>query len=92
MITKYFANVVVKFDAFGVGARNARIFLSQVPTTAKIDCKVLAPNSQDEQQIKVTFKDKHVMSIDPCNTSINQMKEYFDAHSRKMAIEASIRE
>ncbi|RLV95499.1 hypothetical protein JA1_000989 [Spathaspora sp. JA1] len=85
-------NVLVKFDAFGVGARNARIFLSQVPSTAKVECKVLTPNSKDEQQIKVTFKDKHVMTIDPTTKNINQMKEYFDAHSRKMAIEASIRE
>lgn len=91
MITKYFANVLVKFNPFSMGAKSARIFLSRMPPTAKIDFKLLN-NPSDQQEIKVAFKDKHVMTVDPSTMTVADLGDYFDSHSRKLAIKDSIQE
>lgn len=91
MITKYFANVLVKFNPFSNAGKSARLFLSRVPTGTKIDCKVLTKPS-DIQEIKVTFKDKHVMTANPATMRLADLSEYFDIHSRKLAIKDSIQD
>ncbi|ODV80035.1 uncharacterized protein CANTADRAFT_225516 [Suhomyces tanzawaensis NRRL Y-17324] len=92
MITKYFTNVVVKFDPFTAGGRSARLFLARVPSSAKISCKVLTKTSTDKPSIEVTFRDKNVMKADPVNMNITELREYFDTHSRKLAIQDAIKE
>ncbi|CAD1808235.1 39S ribosomal protein L53/MRP-L53 family protein [Candida parapsilosis] len=91
MITKYFSNVSVKFNPFSTGAKSARIFLSRMPPTARIDFKLLK-NPSDQQEIKVSFKDKHVMTADPSAMTVADLGDYFDSHSRKLAIKDSIQE
>lgn len=92
MITKYFANVAVKFDPFSAGGRAARLFLARVPLSAKIDYKVLPKESTDKPEIKVTFKDKFVMEADPSEMNINDLRDHFNTHSRKLAIKDAISE
>ncbi|KAG5420582.1 MRPL44 [Candida metapsilosis] len=91
MITKYFSKVSVRFNPFSPGAKSARIFLSRMPATAKIDFKVIN-NPSDQQKIEVTFKDKFNMTADPSTMSVADLGDYFDAHSRKLAIKDSIQE
>lgn len=91
MITKYFSNVMIRFNPFSVGGKPTRLFLQRVPQGTKIDCKVITKPS-DKQEIKVTFKDKHVMTIDPSTMNFNDLADYFDAHSRKLAIKDSIQD
>ncbi|KAK6460020.1 mitochondrial 54S ribosomal protein YmL44 [Scheffersomyces coipomensis] len=74
MITKYFANVAVKFNPFSPGGVSARLFLSRVPSSAKLETKVLTANSKEKPEIQVTFKDKTVMTADP-NTIKLAIKE-----------------
>ncbi|KAK6459051.1 mitochondrial 54S ribosomal protein YmL44 [Scheffersomyces xylosifermentans] len=92
MITKYFANVAVKFDPFTTGGRAARLFLARVPSSAKIEYKVLPKNSTIKPEIQVTFKDKFVMKADPSEMNINDLRDYFNTHSRKLAIKDAISE
>ncbi|KAI5954552.1 MRPL44 [Candida jiufengensis] len=93
MITKYFTNVSIKFNPFTPGAKSARIFLSRMPSTTKIDYKVLNGDSKDQQQeIKIVFKDKHVMKADPSEMNVADLTDYFNSHSRKLAIKDSIQE
>ncbi|KAL6454377.1 MRPL44 54S ribosomal protein L44 [Candida maltosa Xu316] len=89
MITKYFANVVVRFNPFLPAGKSARLFLARVPAAAKVDCKVLTKPT-DEQEIQVTFKDKHVMKVNPSAMTLEDLSEYFDVHSRKLSIKESI--
>ncbi|RCK59177.1 54S ribosomal protein L44, mitochondrial [Candida viswanathii] len=91
MITKYFTHAVVRFHPFTEGARPARIFLQRLPSSTKIDCKVVTKPT-DKQEIKVTFKDKHVMSVDPTTMNFEDMTDYFNVHSRKLRIQDAIQD
>lgn len=92
MITKYFATVTVKFNPFVASGRSARLFLSRVPSTSKINCKVLTNNTTEVPLIEVTFKDKHVMKADPETMNISDLANYFNTHSRKLAIQDAIKD
>ncbi|KAI5948620.1 hypothetical protein KGF57_005365 [Candida theae] len=60
-------------------------------SATKIDFKLLN-NPSDKQEIKVSFKDKHTMAADPSAMSVADLGDYFDSHSRKLAIKDSIQE
>ncbi|KAG7661190.1 MRPL44 [[Candida] subhashii] len=90
MITKYFTKVQVKFNPFIASGSRARVFLAHMPITAKLETKVLANGSKEKDEIIVTFKDKHVMTADPATMNSQEMGEYFDRHSKKLAIKEAI--
>ncbi|CUM67985.1 uncharacterized protein PRCAT00005699001 [Priceomyces carsonii] len=98
MITKYFTKVVVKFDPFSSSAKPARLFLSRIPTSMKgtcnIDYKVLTKESpiNERPTIEVTFKDKHTMKADPETMEFKEVTEYFNGHSRRLALKEAISE
>ncbi|GMM28227.1 mitochondrial 54S ribosomal protein YmL44 [Martiniozyma asiatica (nom. inval.)] len=88
MITKYFTNVVVKFNPFGTEARCARSVLSQIPPALKASCKVdlelLNEDSTKEPLVEVTFKDKTKMSGNPKTFTLADFTNMFDKHSRQL--------
>ncbi|CAI5755894.1 unnamed protein product [Candida verbasci] len=89
MITKYFQSVNVKFNPFQSNNKASRLFLAKIPSTSKIEYKVL--NSSDSKpEVKVTFKDKHSIIVDPTNMKLIDLEERFDSHSRKLAIKDAI--
>lgn len=94
MITKYFTKVNVKFNPFTIGAKPARLFLSRIPSSLKSQCtvdfKVLPENSKELPVVEVIFKDKHKMSVNPEEVSFIELSNYFNSHSRKLAIKDAI--
>lgn len=93
MITKYFTKVSAKFNPFSATAKPARLFLARIPNQLKsgcqVDCKLLSSPS-DQPMIKVTFKDKHTMEIDPTDKNFEDIRALFDAHSRKLALQEAL--
>lgn len=93
MITKYFTKVTARLDPFSVTAKPARLFIARIPVVLKsgcqIDCKLLT-NPSEAPVVKVTFKDKKTMEIDPTNKSFGDLSAYFDAHSRKLALQEAL--
>ncbi|KAG7193474.1 39S ribosomal protein L44, mitochondrial [Scheffersomyces spartinae] len=94
MIIKYFSKVSVKFNPFTAGAKPVRLFLSRLPQSQRqacpIDFEVLGPNSQHRPLISVTFKDKTQLTIDPESNNVTEVFEYFNEHSRKLALKDAI--
>lgn len=91
MITKYFANVLVRFNPFSPAAKSSRLFLARVPASAKLNYKILDKET-DIPEIKVEFKDKHVMTANPAEMSLEELKEHFNSHSRRLSIKDAIME
>lgn len=93
MITKYFTKVSARFNPFTPTAKPARLFIARIPGLQKsgcqVDCKVLT-DPTEKPLIKVTFKDKHVMEIDPTSKSFDDLRAHFDAHSRKLALKEAL--
>lgn len=92
MITKYIKSVKVSFNPFLESGRSARLFLARMPQQVKVDCKVLTKTSTEKPSIEVTFQDKIVMQADPDLMSLNDLKELFNTHSRKLAIKEAIKD
>ncbi|GME84740.1 unnamed protein product [Ambrosiozyma monospora] len=94
MITKFFTNVVVKFNPFGPEAKAARSFLSQIPPSLRGLCPVslelLNAQSKNKPIVQVTFKDKEVMKGDPSHLNIADFTNMFDKHSRKLQFKEDI--
>ncbi|QLG71162.1 hypothetical protein HG535_0B02000 [Zygotorulaspora mrakii] len=95
MITKFFAKVVVRFNPFGTEAKTARLLLSAIPPAqriqgAQIQNEVLTSDSVKVPTVKITFKDKTEMEVDPRTTSFQEISNIFDRHSRKLSLKESI--
>lgn len=93
MITKYFTKVSVRFNPFAPSAKPVRLFLARIPSQVKSGCAVdfkILNNPEDKAEVKVTFKDKEVLQIDPESKSFQDLSAYFDTHSRKLAIKEAI--
>lgn len=92
MITKYFTKVAVKFDPFAASSKPVRLFLARIPSQQRsgvaVDFKVLTKN--EKPSVSVTFKDKLVMEADPEVMTFEDLRSYFDGHSRKLAINQAI--
>lgn len=92
MITKYFSKVTTRFDPFTSAAKPARIFLARIPHVQKsgcqVDCKVI--HAPEKPSIKVAFKDKLVLEIDPSGKTMEDLREFFDAYSRKLALKEAL--
>lgn len=92
LITKYITKATVRFDPFGTLAASARSFLSRVPSSAKVDLRVLNAQLKEAPLIEVTFKDKHVMKADPLTTTYNDLTDLLNSHSRKLLIQDAVNE
>lgn len=93
MITKYFTKVAVKFDPFAASAKPVRLFLARIPAQLRSGCAVdfkVLTKKEDKPEVKVTFKDKHVMEINPDKMTFQDLSAYFDTHSRKLALKQAI--
>ncbi|GCE98114.1 39S ribosomal protein L44, mitochondrial [Zygosaccharomyces mellis] len=95
MITKYFSKVVVKFNPFSKEAKTARLLLSSIPPAQRqlgtqIQNEVLSSASNKTPIIKVTFKDKKTMEVDPTKYTFQELSNYFDAHSRQLSLKETI--
>ncbi|KAK9447121.1 mitochondrial 54S ribosomal protein mL53 [Limtongia smithiae] len=94
MITKYITAAVVRFDPFQKG-KAGRIFLSLIPQSArnsiKLTTEVLTPNSAKGPIISVTFRDGRQVDVDPTKTSITDLVDELDRHSRHLLLEEQMR-
>ncbi|CUS20324.1 LAQU0S01e04082g1_1 [Lachancea quebecensis] len=95
MITKFFTKVSVKFNPFGKEAKSARLFLSAIPPAQRlsgtsIKNELLTGGSSKTPTVKVTFKDKTEMEVDPTNLTFKELGNYFDRYSRKLSLKESI--
>lgn len=94
MITKYFSKVVLRFNPTGAEAKTARLFLNAIPSTMRGQCAtdltLLPPGSPLAPIIKVTFKDKHALEVDPRTVLPAQAREVFERYSRLLKLKDSI--
>ncbi|ODQ65668.1 mitochondrial ribosomal protein l44 [Nadsonia fulvescens var. elongata DSM 6958] len=92
MITKYFTNINVAFNPFSPAARVARIFINNIPPKSRMGLKVKTTvlSSEIGQEISVTFKDGHVIKIDPKASDIDNVMSKLDRHSRSLKIKEDI--
>lgn len=93
MITKYFTKVSVRFNPFAPSAKPVRLFLARIPAQLKSGCSVdfkILENPKDQAVVKVTYKDKQTMEIDPENLSFKDLSSHFDTHSRKLALKETL--
>lgn len=93
MITKYFTKVSVRFDPFSPSAKAVRLFLARIPPQQKSGCAIefkILNNPSDKPEVKVTYKDKNVIEINPEEKTFADLSSFFDTHSRKLAIKDAI--
>ncbi|KAG0685501.1 39S ribosomal protein L44, mitochondrial [Kluyveromyces marxianus] len=81
MITKYFTKAVVKFNPFGKEG---------ITSGLQLQNEVLMAGSTVKPTVKVVFKDKTELQADPTNMNFTELSNYFDRHSRKLALKESI--
>lgn len=93
MITKYFTKVSVRFNPFSASAKPVRLFLARIPAQLKSGCSVdfkILENPSDQAVVKVTYKDKQTMEVDPQNMTFKDLSLHFDTHSRKLALKDAL--
>lgn len=76
-------------------AKTARLFLSAIPPSQRtsglqLQNEVLVSGSNKKPTVKVTFKDKTELEADPSSMNFMELGNYFDRHSRKLALKESI--
>ncbi|KAK9466567.1 hypothetical protein V1512DRAFT_262940 [Lipomyces arxii] len=90
MMTKYFASATVILDPFIAGSKVARIFLSRIPPSSrhliKLKTDIVSESPQKQQLIQVEYKDGTVLKFDPSKTTIGDVVEQLDRHSRAMQL------
>ena len=69
MITKHLTEITTKFNPFTAGAKTCRIFLANLPPTArkdmKITAKILPKDSQEPSSLSVKFSESSYIAIRP---------------------------
>ncbi|SCU78213.1 LAMI_0A03840g1_1 [Lachancea mirantina] len=95
MITKYFTKVVVRFNPLGKEAKTARLFLSSIPPTQRLSGlslknELLNGASTASPLVKVTFKDKTELELNPTGITFQEVGNFFDRHSRKLRLKETI--
>ncbi|CCF56632.1 hypothetical protein KAFR_0B03350 [Kazachstania africana CBS 2517] len=91
MITKYFNKVLVRFNPFGKEAKTSRLFLASIPpsqrlTGTKIQSEILNEGTDKEPLIRVIFKDKKEIEVNPSNLSFQELANAFESHSNKLRL------
>lgn len=85
MITKFFTNVLIRFNPFGPDAKAARSILSQIPPAlagCDVKLELLTPTSAKKPTVEITFRDKQVLQGDPTTMAGGDFTHMFDSHSR----------
>ncbi|GKT42108.1 54S ribosomal protein L44, mitochondrial [Colletotrichum spaethianum] len=95
MITKFMTEVTTKFNPFSPRAKSARLFLSNIPPTARasgmsIKTVLLPRTSTEPSSLFVKFKDGKEMSIDCEKMGIKNIIEEVDRHSRGLQKQADL--
>lgn len=76
-------------------AKTARLFLSSIPPLQRqqrtiIQSKVLVNGSTDSPILKVVFKDKSEMEVNPSDLSFQEVANHFDRYSRQLSLKEII--
>lgn len=76
-------------------AKTARLILSAIPPAQRlqgtqIKNELLTANSTKTPSVKITFKDKTEMEVDPSKLSFQELSNIFDRHSRKLSLKESV--
>lgn len=71
------------------------MLLSSIPPAQRIQGtqvqnEVLTATSTKAPTVKITFKDKKEMEVDPTKLSFQELSNYFDRHSRQLSLKESI--
>ncbi|ODV90169.1 hypothetical protein CANCADRAFT_24445 [Tortispora caseinolytica NRRL Y-17796] len=90
MITKYFSQVTVKFDPFRNSGKAMRLFISQIPAStrqhAKVTYTVLPKGSTEPGLVDITFKDKHRVTLNPDEKTLDEIIANLELHSRQLSL------
>ncbi|KAF4123996.1 large subunit ribosomal protein L53 [Geosmithia morbida] len=89
MITKFMTEVTAKFNPFSACAKPARLFLTQLPPTArsmgvKINSTVLPRTAKEPSSLYVKFKDGKEMNFQCDKITITGLVNECDRHSRSL--------
>ncbi|CAD6640020.1 HN1_G0020470.mRNA.1.CDS.1 [Saccharomyces cerevisiae] len=89
MITKYFSKVIIRFNPFGKEAKVARLVLAAIPPTQRnmgtqIQSEIISDYNKVKPLVKVTYKDKKEMEVDPSNMNFQELANHFDRHSKQL--------
>ncbi|KXH52464.1 39S ribosomal protein L53/MRP-L53 [Colletotrichum nymphaeae SA-01] len=87
MITKFMTEITTKFNPFSPAAKSARLFMSNIPPTARstgttIKTILLPRTSTEPASLYVKFKDGKEITIDCEKMGVQNMIEEVDRHSR----------
>lgn len=72
-----------------------RLLLSSIPPvqraqTTQITNELLNEQSTKTPLVKITYKDKKEMELDPSGYNFQELANYFDKHSRQLQIKETI--
>ncbi|KAK4220138.1 39S ribosomal protein L53/MRP-L53-domain-containing protein [Rhypophila decipiens] len=89
MISRFITEVRMKFNPFNARTRSARLFLSNLPPTARADgmmiqTQLLPKASTEASSLYIKFKDGKEMNLDVESMGIKSIVEEVDRHSRQL--------
>ncbi|KIH87256.1 mitochondrial ribosomal protein L44 [Sporothrix brasiliensis 5110] len=89
MLTRFITEVTSRFNPFSVRSKAARLFLTQLPPTARdqgmlVTTQLLPRSSTEPSTLTVKFKDGKVMKLDCEEMGIKRVVEEVDRHSRAL--------
>ncbi|MCJ1300355.1 39S ribosomal protein L44, mitochondrial [Hypocenomyce scalaris] len=94
MITKFITDVSTKFNPFSKRGKTCRIFLAQLPPSArqtmKINTKILPRTSREGSTLSLKFKDGKELQLDTEKLTIKDVMEEVDRHSRMLNRQADL--
>jgi len=95
MITSFITEVSTRFNPFSASAKTARLFLTRIPPTARsqgmaIKTQLLPRDSQEPSSLRIKFKDGQEMKIDCGTTTLKNVVEIVDRHSRQLQKQADL--
>ncbi|KAF2468096.1 uncharacterized protein BDR25DRAFT_57659 [Lindgomyces ingoldianus] len=90
MITRFLTDVRLKFNPFSPRSKSARLFLSLIPPSARVDgmkieSKMLPRHSKEPASLALKFKDGKEMDLELDKMRITEVMERVDRHSRLLA-------
>ncbi|KAM7209076.1 39S ribosomal protein L53/MRP-L53 domain containing protein [Naviculisporaceae sp. PSN 640] len=95
MISRFITEVRTTFNPFSPKTRSIRLFLSNLPPTARaegmsIQTQLLPKTSKEASSLYIKFKDGKEMNLDVESMGIKSIVEEVDRHSRQLQKKADL--
>ncbi|KAL1896127.1 39S ribosomal protein L44, mitochondrial [Sporothrix stenoceras] len=97
MLTRFITEVTTRFNPFSAQSKAARLFLTQLPPSARqngmvVTTQLLPRTSTEPSTLTVKFKDGKEMKLDCEEMGIKRVVEEVDRHSRALQKAADLAE